>query len=293
MDTLTDWMEASVLIDDEGVVTAPELVSFLVEKEVYEKQDFCWDLISNALSEMRRRTNLGPYFPFTAVKKRLQRVHLDWTETPAHLFLVLLTLSHRYDKWDKVMPIDYNAQGDLFERLTKESLEHQFPKWEIHRTGWSRANPTKLSQIVEEITYLLGELQGDLFQWAEPEAHEAGLDLLCYRPFADSNVGIPVLMLQCASGHWKASGKLQTPDLRVWTKIVQFASTPKRAFATPFCFESDRFRRISNQIDGILFDRYRLLSFERPEREWLSEGLREELIAWVKARLFKLEDLAK
>ena len=291
LDVLTDWIEASALIDEEGAVSAPELVSLLVEKEVYAKQDFCWERVSDAMSELRRRTNLGPHCPFTAVKRRVQRLSPDWTETPAHLFMLLLTLSHRYDKWEKIMPVDYNAQGDLFERLTKESLEHQFPRWEIRRTGWSRTSPTKLGELVGEVADLLGELQGEVLAWTGPQAHEAGLDLLCYRPFADSQVGIPVLMLQCASGHWNSPGKLKTPDLEVWTKIVQFASKPKRAFATPFCFDGSEFRRLSNIVDGILLDRYRLLIFDLPEREWLSEDLRKELIAWVSARLPKLPDL--
>ena len=190
------------------------------------------------------------------------------------------------------MPMDYNAQGDLFERLTKESLEHQFPDWIIHRTGWSRAKPTKVKDVVEKISEILGELPGDVKAWLDPQAKEFGLDLLCYRPFSDCQVGIPVLMLQCASGHWKEPGKLKTPDIDVWTKLVLFASQPKKAFATPFSFESNEFRKVVGHVNGILLDRYRLLVLGKPESEWLSDGLRGELTSWVDERLHKLPNLA-
>ena len=292
LDALADWMEASALLEQDGVVHGAELVDILVEGEIYAKQDFCWEMFNNALRELRRRSRLGPACPFRIVRRRVERVGANWREVPAHLFLLLLTLSHRYDKWNDVMPINYNLQGDLFERLTKESFEYQFPDWLVRRTGWKRAQPTKLAEVVEEIAGLLGELQGEVIDWAEPEAHEAGLDLLCYRPFSDSRVGIPVLMLQCASGSWREPGKLKTPDLEVWTKVVQFASKPKKAFATPFCFQESQFRKITNLVNGILLDRYRLLVFKKPESEWLSGGLREELLGWVEERLAKLQELA-
>jgi hypothetical protein len=291
LDVLSDWMEASVLFSVSPQLPAAEIVDFLVQEEIYDEQSFCWGRIEEALTEVRRRAKMGPAFPIQVVGRKMDRLVGSWEELPAHSFLLLLTLSQRYDKWKDVMPIDYNLQGELFEQLTMESLKAQFPDWVIQPTGWSKTHPTKLGELVTQIAGQLGELQGEVKVWTDPEAKEAGLDLLCYRPYADGYVGVPLLMLQCASGKWDEPGKLKTPDLDIWTKIIIFASKPKRAFATPFCFLRDDFKKIVARVDGVLFDRYRLVT-SRDERQWVSEELKKKLRAWITARLDKIQEFA-
>ena len=161
----------------------------------------------------------------------------DWREVPVHSFLLLLTLAGRYDNWADVMPVDYNLQGDLFEQLTQESLTTQMPGWIIHPTGWKKAGPVRLPELVADIAGRLGEIQGDIGAWTSSEAKDEGLDLLCYRPFADGRVGVPLLMLQCASGKWDERGKLRTPDIDRWMKIVVFASETEEGVRHA-CFDS-------------------------------------------------------
>lgn len=291
LDVLSDWLEASVLFGETGRLPMSEVVDFLVQEEIYNDQTFCWGRIDEGLTEIKRRAKLGPAFPIQVGVRRIDRMVTSWEEAPAHCFLLLLTLAQRYDKWKHVMPVDYNTQGELFERLTLESLKAQLPDWTIRSTGWSKTQPTKLGELVTQIAGELGELQGEVKVWTDPEAKEAGLDLLCYRPFPDGYVGVPLLMLQCASGHWDEPGKLKTPDLDIWTKIIIFASTPKRAFATPFCFLRDDFKKIVGRVDGILLDRYRLVA-ARDERQWVSESLKGELRAWISARVGKIQEFA-
>src|SRR5205823_3869050 len=102
-----------------------------------------------------------------------------------------------------------------------------------------------------------------------------GLDLLCYRPYDDGRVGVPVFLVQCASGQdWES--KLDTPKLKIWAKIVDFASTPKKAFAMPFTLEDWDFTRKCNDNDGMLMDRYRLLAAGRARPNWISSRLRAD-----------------
>jgi hypothetical protein len=291
LDVLSDWMEASALFVDRPQLPVSEMVDFLIQEEIYDEQSFCWERIDEGLAELRRRTRLGPAFPIRIVERRIERLVGTWQEVPAHSFLLLLTLAQRYDKWADVMPIDYNLQGELFEQLTTESLRSQFPDWVIHPTGWTRTHPTKLSELVTEIAGRLGELQGEVSLWTDPEAKEAGLDLLCYRPFPDGFVGVPLLMLQCASGNWKVPGKLKTPDIDIWNKIIIFASEPKRAFATHFSFLKDEFRKVAGRVEGVLLDRYRIVTYKE-ERDWVSPQLKEKLKEWVEARIVKIQEFA-
>jgi len=288
---LADWMEGCALFGEERRLSGSALVGFLVEEEIYDDQDFCWQAIDDGLNELRRRSKLNSGFSLSVSDRHIDRLVPSWQEVPVHSFLLLLTLAQRYDKWTKVMPIDYTLQGHLFEDVTRESLTFQLPDWTIHPTGWTQTHHSMLSTLVADIAGRLGELQGDVRAWTPPAAKDAGLDLLCYRPFPDGHVGVPLLMIQCASGDWNEPGKIKTPDIDIWTKIVTFASTPKRAFATHFCFLRDEFRQVAGMVNGVLLDRYRLLG-TKAEHEWASAPLRKKLREWVGARVAKLSELS-
>ncbi len=290
IDVLADWIEACSLFHEDNRLSGSELVDFLKDSEIYVKQDFCWEAIDEGLREVRRRSKSSVPFSLSVSHRHIDRTVATWRDAPVHSFLLLLTLAQRYDKWTKVMPIDYNLQGELFEEVTRESLEGQLPDWVIQSTGWTKTHPTKLPELVSEIAGTLGELQGEVKAWTDPEAKEAGLDLLCYRPFPDGHVGVPLLLLQCASGDWKEPGKVKTPDIDIWTKIVIFASRPKRAFATHFSFLKAQFRKVSGKVDGVLLDRYRILG-PQGEGKWLSPQLRARLVEWLDVRVSKIPEL--
>ncbi len=166
---------------------------------------------------------------------RITRQYASWQGTPAHSFYLILSFAKWYKKWAEQFGSDYTEQGALFEELTKEALEKLLPGWNIYPTGWTRTRTKKLADVVEDVASQLGESKGEIVPWSSPMANDAGLDLLCYRPFPDNRVGIPVYLLQCASGRdWE--GKLHTPNLRIWTKIVNFTADPKEGFCDTVCF---------------------------------------------------------
>ena len=90
--------------------------------------------------------------------------------------------------------------------------------------------------------------------------------------------------MQCGSGgNW--DGKLHTPNLRVWTKIVQWASKPKKAFATPYALSDEDFIEDCNLVNGLFLDRYRLLSCDQGNPDWVSADLKADIVAWLEPRI--------
>ena len=220
-----DWIEGSVLFNNEDLSKA-DIVDVLKEEEVYDDPDVAMELVNDAWNELAERLVwIGGKGPFSFSHQTIKSEG-SWKENPAHSFCIFLSMPQCYDNWSTALRQgDYSEQGRLFEALTKVSIEHQFSDWEVYQTGWSTKNRTKLRNIVDEIANRLGEVKGEIEPWADPSRKDGGLDLLCYRPFLDNRGGVPVYLMQCASGkHW--NDKLYTPDIKVWTKVINFTATP-------------------------------------------------------------------
>lgn len=287
LDIFTDWVEASILFRDKEL-SRTDIVDVLIECNYYDEQDFADEWVNIAWGEIRRRQKcIGTGSPCIISPNKITR-RLSWEEVSAYSFCLLLSLVNNYSglnkQWQKEFRAGYSEQGEIFELFTMESLLKQFPSWSFYHTGWSRSSTKNLPQIVDEIVKRLGEVKGDLKKWSSPYAKEAGLDLLCYKSFGDNRVGIPVYLLQCASGeNWTT--KLHTPSLEIWTKVITFAAKPKKAFATPFAIEDVDFCRYCNLVNGPLLDRYRLLIPYRENNNWLSSQLNGRIIKWLKPRI--------
>ena len=288
LDVLCDWIEGSVLFLGEPL-SASDVVDSLCENEIYSKQELAWEMVTNGWRELKRRIGwLGAGSPLTFAGRRLERT-LDWKQSPAHAFCLCLSFARWFPNWSSQFGHDYTEQGALFETLTIESLKHHFPDWGIHATGWSKSRTDKLPQVVATVATLLGEPTGQIQRWTKASANEAGLDILCFHTFGDDRAGVQVLLVQCASGkHYE--GKLHTPDLRVWKRIVEFTSDPSKAFSTPFALADAEFTRVVNLVNGMLLDRYRLLSPARSKADWLSAQLSNDIIAWLESRVAALPD---
>jgi hypothetical protein len=286
LDAFCDWIEGNILFDEEEL-SSTDVVDALCEDMIYDSQDMASEMVGNAWTELKRRQGcVGARCPFAVKGARVTR-RSAWRAHPAHAFCVLLAYSKWHREWASDFGHDYTEQGELFELLTRQSVEAQFSGWLIHQTGWSRTNAVKLAAVVSQVTERLGETPGDVRRWGDPHANESGLDLLCYRPFTDNRIGIPVYLMQCASGiNWKE--KMKTPDLDLWTKIVDFGARPRRAFATPFAFVDSEFIRNCGKVDGMLLDRYRLLAAATHKENWLSTALKRRIIAWAKPRIAAL-----
>src|SRR5258708_23151346 len=285
LDVLCDWIELNVLFDEDRL-SSTDVVDALCDG-IYAKQDMAAQLVDDAWSELRRREAcVGERASFTVHGQRVSRKH-SWRQDHAHSFCILLAFAKWHRKWGQQFGANYGEQGELFELLTKESIQTQFVGWQVHQTGWSRTNAVKLAAVATDVAERLGETTGNIVRWGDPAANESGLDLVFYRPFSDNRVGIPVYLTQCASGaDW--TRKLKTPDLDLWNKLIDFAGMPHRAFATPFAFSDSDFIRNCNKVKGMLLYRYRLLAAATHKESWVSAALRKRIIAWAKPRIAAL-----
>ncbi len=283
LDVLCDWIECSVLFDREEV-SKSDIIDVLLEENVYVSSDMAATILTDAWAELRFRSSLiGVASPFAVEERRISRQQ-DWKEVPGHSFCLLLSYSTWNRSWSEQFGSDYTIQGELFEELTTESVRILFSGWKAFVTGWSRSRVQSLTTVVREIANKLDETVGNLERWNTEKGNDAGLDVLFYRSFDDKRVGIPVYMMQCASGgNWRE--KLRTPDLEIWRHLVDFAAMPKRAFATPFALPKDEFSTHSAAVNGPILDRYRLLSAGARLNSWVSQELQTRINTWSSPRV--------
>lgn len=290
LDVLADWIEGSLLFQESvEIISQVDVADTLLDDERYVDQEFALEGVKNAWFELRRREQAIGLVHSISIDKRRINKRSTWRDYPAHAFCVLVSLAPYYDWW--TVP-NYTEQGEIFELITKESFSAQFPDWQVFHTGWTRNNPVRLRDIATTVKDLLGEDPGDMDTWDDPYKKELGLDLLCYRPFLDGRKGIPVFMVQCASGSdWDT--KLDTPNLDIWGDIIHFKNRPLRAFSTPFTFQEKLFNQSITSVKGLFFERCRLLSAGNHNEDWLSPELRTKVIDWMEPLVALLLDASQ
>lgn len=281
LNVICDWIEASAVFDD-SQISKSDAADVLIEQEVYDKQDFAAELIGQAWSVVADRIKyLGAPLGLAVSRNRITRGS-DWQAAPGYSFCLALSCGTFYPAWAASWD-NASVRGELFEELTLESFSKTFVGWKIRRVGWSPDNPVKLKDTIASIISDLKEVQGaELELHVDEHANELGLDLLGYYSFDDAHASIPVMMVQCASGgNWKS--KRHTPDLTIWSKIVNFNSNPVKAFAIPFAFADPlKFRKETTPVNGIFADRNRLLRALRKDTgQQVSDSLGNRLVQWV------------
>ena len=282
VDVLADWIEGSVLFGEARVSTS-DIKDSLCEHQIYSSQDFAAEFVSDLWAELRRRIERGELTALAIDAHGIEPAH-PWQDSPAHAFCLILALRDWYSCADGT----YTEQGELFEKLAERSLHAR--GWRLLRTGWSSKRVNQLSATVTAVSSHLGEPQipDGIGRWTTPAAKDAGLDLVCDRPFFDDRGGHPLFFVQCASGaNW--NDKVHTPDLRLWEKLIDFSNGPVRGFALPYVLPDDEFRRTASRVNGMVLDRLRLVGLPDKPDEWLRPKLCADLIAWVGSRVDGLQ----
>lgn len=278
---LVDWLEGSLAFVDDHL-SQTDVVDALCDDGLYSSQDFASDRVDQAWIELNRRSAcLGAACPYQVSQRRVERT-TTWRDVPHYSFCLMLCLQASYGGVQHTKKRhDYSEQGELFERLTAESLAVN--GWDVHSTGWSRTQPKSLPARINEIAQHVQEpALSPYLQWTSPRSKDAGLDVVCTRPFPDRWGGRPLYLVQCASGlNW--TDKLNTPNLRTWEKLIDFSTAPLRAIAMPFAPEADEFRRAA-ATDGVgfLLDRHRIVApIGWDEPGWLTKRLARDLNKWT------------
>ena len=281
--TFLDWLEAGNLFADEEL-SQSDVVDYLMEEQLYDEQEFAAEFVIWAWSEIARRLAwLRNHSPIQFDDRRFIR-HLAWTDVPAHSYCLVVSCGPLYDGWFDHFGSDYTEQGQLFELITQAAMMPRFKGWKFLHTGWRRNQATNLTSMAGEVSTLIGEPTGSLQSFPVSRSNDLGVDLVWYLPFPDLRGGLPVYLVQCASG-WNWKSKLDEPNVETWRNIIQFPTAPNKAFALPFALLEKEVRWHTSTARGLLLDRYRLLAQNAPESRWVPASLRKRLIKWLEPRV--------
>lgn len=289
LNILCDWIEASVVFDDEQL-SKSDVIDILMEEQIYASQSFASERVDDAWAVIARRMNyLSQPLGISVSGNRINRVD-DWEKLPAYGFCLALSCVDFYAQLPPGWGGEHVVQGNLFEELALEAFNQTLPGWTIKRIGWSATNdPKSLSDALPTILSDLNESAGpDLELHVDKTVKDLGLDLLAFYSFEDQQASIPVLLVQCASGkNW--TNKRHTPDIELWKKVISFNSQPIRAFVMPFAFADVlHFRRDAAPVNGVFIDRYRLLKAFRQNNANVTAALNLKLDNWVRPRIAEL-----
>mgnify|MGYP004103407335 FL=1 len=282
--TLADWLEASLLFG-ETEISKSDVVDVLIEEQICDggAQDLANEIADLGWAEIRLRQSWGGISPNLTISANRLTFAADWREDPIRAFLVMLSILQLYPEWSEKHQ-DFSVQGDLFERVAEEICPGLLPGWTTVRAGWSPDNAVSIDLIVTDLCERLNTLGSlRLDDWTSDATKDGGLDLVCYREFADSREATPTYFLQCASGtNWR--NKIHTPCAISWMKYLDAAVQPSTGIVAPFVISTEEMRHagLSGQIT--VFDRIRLLHATYDNNILLSDPLKQDVIAWVHQR---------
>ena len=278
-----DWLEATNMFLEEEL-SQTDVVDHLLQEQIIEDPDNAAEFVLSAWAAIGQRLSwLGPYSPIVFRDRWMIR-QMGWQDVPAYSYCLVVCSGSQYGDWHTTFGPNYTEQGRLFESITKAAMESRFRGWRFLQTGWSRDNASKLASVIDDLVLAIHEHRGNAHDYLDENAKDAGVDLVWQLEFADARGGAPIYLAQCASGNnWV--DKVNEPSIREWTKIVDFAVPPNKAFSLPFSLSERELRRQSNRAGGLLVDRYRLLAQDVSEDTWIPGLLRGELIDWLDPRI--------
>lgn len=287
LDALAEWIEGCITFVDKRI-SKVEIVDELIGSQHYVDEDFAKQWLTFGWQELSHRKRcLGDACPFVLNASRIVAAR-SWTKTPAFSFCLMVSLQASYSKpFVEMFGSDYTEQGSLLERLTAESMEAI--GWKTHGIGWSKGAANSIRDKVESLAAHLGEecLPGSLEKWAEANAKDGGLDVVCHQPFPDQWSGRPLLFVQCSTSSEEWRAKRSTPDIELWVKLLDMSTRPRRGIAIPFALTRDDFRRAACYTElSLVLDRHRLCAPRHDlPANWISKPLAKDLNEWTRSRL--------
>jgi len=280
-----DWILVNVLLCEDDVFSKADFVDYLVEEHVYSTESMCLEYLDLIWGELESQLwGLGEYSPIKFEGRRARRVK-EWNETPAFTFCLLLYLKKYFPDWDKHIKDknEYGIQGRLFEELCLVSAKCRFTGFKVGDFGWSKSTTISFKELVEKLAdFACEEMEPEekFKKYVSKSAKDGGLDIAWTTDFPDLRSGRNTVLAQCASGH-DLKSKLDTPNLSLWTKVIDWSKRPTKAFWTPFHLQESSFSSMSLMSQAEMFDRSRILGVNLDEQDWVPDELRTELEKWL------------
>lgn len=176
---------------------------------------------------------------------------------------------------------EQRSDPKLFERMAAHAVR-RYVGGKVFVFGWP-----VLSDVQADIRVRVREVC-DLLQERFVEApavryKDRGVDVISWKAFhepedTDHRSGQFVLLSQCAAGHnWRK--KTRELPMASWTQYIHWATDPIPGFAVPCVIDDDLWHDINREVEGLVFDRVRLLNFLPDGVE--DEALSKELGLWL------------
>jgi hypothetical protein len=284
--SLTDWVEAMMIVERQSECSDAELRGRLVEQG---DQDGGADeapgqrMVEDVLREVERRARFAPRsYPFRRnefgvklANPRLIRIYSFL------LCLSILNVPFR----SKVYT---NAVTPLFDHLGIAALTALLgPQAVSIRFGWpvSGGRPKNARKALVWLAERMN-LSHDEQAAVSASAKDCGVDAVIWRPFRDDRPGFPLLLAQCTVGQseWTKKGGDIKPTL--WREYLRLKRDPATALVLPFCVpQPDRFEgwALTSHDVSFIVDRLRLLELlERVDSSRVEAYAR--LSSWTKDR---------
>ena len=288
--SLADWIEANLLFDD-SEITKSDVVDMLIENQICPagKQGLAHQIASEGWDELTRRQRWGGVPETVSITASRITDDEGWQGDPMRAFFVLLSTLRIYPDWAGKHQAS-TVQGELFEKVVEAICPALLPGWTTYRVGWSPNYTQDILTVIQELcSRLFTRGAANPHDWISPTAKDGGLDIVCYRSFEDVREAVPMLFLQCASGkNWKE--KLNTPNSKIWGKLLDSALEPSSGIVAPFVIEIDELRRSALTGQVVIFDRLRMLSAAKEHGAPLPDELIKDLRNWMTPRV---EDLPR
>ena len=260
---IADWVELYICINQEEVSKAM-LSSYIEESSGFEPREEDVDGIWVELGF--RELLYGEDPPFT-VESQVVRCNFCWENHPEYITCLIFSVFGN--------PTNTTRSANLFEKISSKAAKN-------YLGGESLIYGTQSNMNVEELARCLNER----FGYEPPSSRkDRNLDVVVWKPFGDNRKSQMIVLMQCAAGkNWKS--KLTELSIRAWSRYINFACEPIRAFSVPIAISDNEVLEEISLDGGLIIDRPRIyrytkgydvdINLEKELKVWCMERINEE-----------------
>jgi hypothetical protein len=250
-ESLADWLEASLLVQDAPVRISDAELQDVLEEAGRDKEEG----LEHILQQFRHRSHaIGARYPIERAGLGF-RARGTWEDYLCYSFLLFVSLNQSYGELN--FRTGAREPAILFEVVTARALE-LFLGGEAMRMGSPRLPPVPAG-FPAALSHLANLIKEPVRSDGGLERHgsgDDGLDIWVTKGFQDERTSSVFLIAQCAIGEdWGA--KRSELDLALWYRHIDWFTQPLKAFAVPFQINQDSWRETATR-GGLILDRPRI-----------------------------------